>query len=53
MYPDVVGEVVMGDEEFGGGMDSDSFIAQLKADEAALEEANKFLLVSYPPQLKH
>ncbi|CAI8051329.1 Centrosomal protein of 192 kDa [Geodia barretti] len=41
---DVVGEVVMGDEEFGGGMDSDSFVAQLRADEAALEEANKFLL---------
>ena len=49
VYPDVVGEVVIGDEEFGGGMDSDSFVAQLRADEAALEEANKFLLVSYPP----
>ena len=49
MYPDVVGEVVMGVEEFEGGMDCDSFVAQLRADEAALEEANKFLLVSLPP----
>lgn len=36
----------MGDEEFGGGLDSDSFMAQLKADEVAVEEANKLLLVS-------
>ena len=38
----------MGDEEFGGGLDSDSFMAQLKADEVAVEEANKLLLVSTP-----
>ena len=46
LFPDGVGEVMLGNEEFKGVMDSNSFMAQLKADEAALEEANKFLLVS-------
>ena len=36
----------MGEEEFGGGLDSDSFMARLEADEAAIQEANKLMLVS-------
>ena len=40
--------VDMGEEEFGQALDSESFLDQLKADEAALQEANKLLLVSTP-----
>ena len=36
----------MGEEEFGGGLDSGSFMAQLAADEAAVQEANRLMLVS-------
>ena len=36
----------MGEEEFGAGLDSGSFLAHLAADEAAVQEANKLMLVS-------
>ena len=36
----------VGQEEFGAGLDSGTFLAHLEADEAAVQEANKFLLVS-------
>lgn len=36
----------MGEEEFGGGLDSGSFMAHLAADEAAVQEANRLMLVS-------
>ena len=36
----------VGQEEFGAGLDSGAFLAHLEADEAAVQEANKLLLVS-------
>ena len=36
----------MGDEEFRRGLDSGSFMAHLEADEEAVQEANKLMLVS-------
>ena len=36
----------VGQEEFGVGLDSGAFLAHLEADEAAVQEANKLLLVS-------
>ena len=36
----------MDGEEFGGGLDSGSFMAHLVADEVAVQEANRLMLVS-------
>lgn len=45
-FSDAVNMEGMKDEEFGTRLDSGSFLAHLAADEAAVQEANKLMLVS-------
>lgn len=45
-FSDAVNMEEMKDEEFGTRLDSGSFLAHLAADEAAVQEANKLMLVS-------